>query len=227
MYQKNHSSPAAIQKALYWLHNQNENWSKYIKDSNTVVKMYQKSHKKESQTSQFQKNLQNFCESNFGADLQKQSSSALSPPPNNCDSTFGASLQKQSSSALSPPPNNCDNAPDISIKKERRDSYENFKSLLTGQILSPDLKNTKLPEKTKLKTQKDSKNTRPNNTKLQNHKESSVIPKSVESFAGTPITIDSKNLQVLEEVKKEWNLKNNEEALNLLIQAGIKKLNQL
>ena len=202
MYQKN-SSPATIQKALYWIHNQNENWSKYIKDSNTFVKMYQKSHKKETQISQFQKNLQSFCESNFGVSLQKQSSSTLSPPPNNLDNT-----------------------PDISIKEERQDSYESFKSLLIGQNLSPDLKNTKLPE-TKLKTQKDSKNISLNSTKLQTHKESSFIPAPVKFFAGTPITIDSKNLQVIEEVKKEWNLKNNEEALNLLIQTGRRKLNRI
>ena len=202
MYQKK-SSPAAIQKALYWLHNQNENWSKYIKDSNTAVKMYQKSHKKEKQISPFQKNLQSFCESNFGAGLQKQSSSALSPPPNNSDNT-----------------------PGISIKKERLDSYESFKSLLIGQNPPPDLKNTKLPE-TKLKTQKDSKNISPSGAKLQTHKESPVIPAPVELFAGASITIDSKNLQVLEEVKKEWNLKNNEEALNLLIQTGRRKLNRI
>ena len=55
------NSPATIQKALYWLSKQDQNWSQYIEDSNTAVKMYLKSQKRQTESSKFQKKLEKFC----------------------------------------------------------------------------------------------------------------------------------------------------------------------
>jgi len=68
MYPEN--SPATVQKALHWLYKQDENWSKHIKDSNTAVKMYLKSHKKVTPPSQFQKKLSAVCEADFAVQIK-------------------------------------------------------------------------------------------------------------------------------------------------------------
>ena len=292
MYQEN-SSPATIQKALYWLNKQDENWSKHIKDSNTAVKMYLKSHKKPSQASPFQKKLEKFCETNFGVLLQKPHQSlspeTLSPPQENlAESQLTISVKKETynqdsyksfesfpaaqNKTTSQKKTNSDHSllkqNKISalssqnytfyedkfftgITKEQGNSnkknpnlnpetYKNFKFPLVEQDPSAELKETNpnseqktTLQKTNFKTQKDTKSITLNSAKLQAHEESSAIPAdsvisaAVKSLAGIHITLDSKNFQVLEEVKKEWNLKTNEEALNLLIQAGKRNLNSL
>lgn len=44
---------------------------------------------------------------------------------------------------------------------------------------------------------------------------------------GQDVRLDPRSLQTIEDIKKEWNLKNFEESLRLLIQAGKKSLNRL
>ena len=78
-FYQNHSE-TTVKKALHWLNEQDNDWSKHIKDSNIAVKMYLKSQKKERESSS-QKEIQNSFLKETGAVL-KNFSAQKSPPAN-------------------------------------------------------------------------------------------------------------------------------------------------
>ena len=205
MYQTN--SPTTIQKALKWLNKQDLNWSKHIKDNNTAVKMYLKSQQTQKAPSQFQKKLEKVCETNFGVRLQK---------PNQNLNSFENQQELQSNLSagiLRPPLNNPADIPTSSLKQKNSSKKTNpmISSTDWEQKINETLNFKKITSKHEeiLKIEK----------KQTTHCLNKKITHSV--------TLDSINLQTIEETKKAWNLKTLEEALNLLIQAGKKNLNRL
>ena len=222
MYQKN--SLATIQKALYWLNKQDQNWSHHIKDSNIAVKMYLKSQKKESEAcSEFQKKLENYCETTCQTKQASQLSAGdLLPPlkqpadkpaisvkkPNEPQNSYGGfELLMPSQSISKPKP---DQKADFISHSQEHNSKSNTVSKNPTSLDSPSFINDPLPTKS-----------------ITLPKENLVTGINSNLKEKTSITLDSKNLEILKDIKKKWNLKTEEEALNLLIQAGQKNLSRL
>ena len=249
MYHKN--TPATIQKALYWLYQQEE-WPQHITDSNTALKMYLKAHKKDKETSSFQKNLGTVCE-NLGVPIknlaEKKTFSESSPQKKafSKKTPFKTELRDHSMKLETKVVKVLDDLKifDHSMKlktkescrfaKEKSDSIAMEKtqkqesyceSPFAVQIkkpIAPCL--TKSSGQEGVKTHLTLHATKPNKPVFNNKRElqKDMFVRKQDSF----ISLDTQSLQTLEDVKKEWNLKSDAEALSLLIEAGRKNLQRL
>ena len=265
MYHKN--TPATIQKALYWLYQQEE-WSQHITDSNTAVKMYLKAHKKEEELSLFQKNLGTVCE-NLGVSIKSLPEKSLAEK----------SLAEKSLAEKSLPEKKTFSKK-TQLKKEERDvsmEFETKESYIVSQKKSDSIKKplSLTKESYSLSKKSDSvvmekvqkqesycespfavqikKPIAPCTTKSSGQIKSSG-QKGVETHLAlhttrqhslvfnnkrelqkdmlvrkqdSSVSLDTQSLQTLADVKKEWNLKSDAEALSLLIEAGRKNLQRL
>jgi len=234
------NSVASIQKALYWLSSQDENWTRHIKDSNIAVQMHTKAQAQKEVNSSFQKKIESFCKEPAEDQLTQLNSIEISSvetqlnptplrPPQN-----GREKQELPQSPLNPA---LFSSPQSSPQNPTTDSYEKFKAILenskptqleapipkTSPIKKRNIKNQPktLPEEILSSQTRVVEATKSNKTLSKKTLSSQTLKPE------TSVRIDSRNLQILEHIQKEWNLKNKEETLNLLIQAGKKKLSTL
>lgn len=204
-------SKSTVLKALHWLDKQPGDWVEHIKDTNIAVKMYLKSKNKKKDKSPFQKEIQKLLKpksQNLKEDRVQWASPAfpfsLENSNFNEEEPIGAVLQRNQ---------------DISLKTEKKESSPSFhsndkncyekayvdKDYITKQNLSPPASCS-------------------DSYPLSGNERDKV---SVEEENQPTLSLDKISWETLNQAKKNLNIKDNEEALRLLIQLGKKSLEQI